>query len=393
MIIIDKPIASEFLIETIKRNNYPIIATVEAREMLSDNSLNWITESEAEDVFANNPETPVYTNSENSISWIEKHFNSSKLPSQIDVFKNKIKFRELIKDSFPNYFYKGVKFEDLRNLNIEELAFPFIVKPAVGFFSIAVHKVDSLSEWEEVLNKIDKEIETFPNLYPKEVINLADFIIEEFVEGEEFAIDCYFDNSGEPVLLNILHHLFSSDKDVSDRVYSTSESIIEKHKNGILNFLKTIGKKVDLKNFPSHVEVRVDKNGEIFPIEVNPLRFGGWCTTGDLSWFAYGFNSYQYFLDGKIPDWEEIFNARKNKRYSIIVLDNNSGINSKDIFSFDYNKLLGDFSKPLDLRKADFSIFPVFGFLFVETTDGNNEELKRILSSNLREFIKLKNGL
>lgn len=60
---------------------------------------------------------------------------------------------------------------------------------------------------------------------------------------------------------------------------------------------------MNLKNFPAHIEIRIDKNGNINPIEVNPLRFGGWCTTGDISWYAYGFNSYEYFLKGKKPDW------------------------------------------------------------------------------------------
>ena len=52
--------------------------------------------------------------------------------------------------------------------------------------------------------------------------------MEEYVEGEEYAIDCYFDEKGEVVILNILHHKFSSGRDTSDRVYSTSKEIILK---------------------------------------------------------------------------------------------------------------------------------------------------------------------
>lgn len=388
MIIIDKPFVSTFLIETIKENNFQIISTTEARDLIPDESLNWITEEAAQSIFEENPDTPIYTNSENSISWIENNFSSSNLPAQIDIFKNKLKFRELLKDTFPNFFFKGVKFEDLRNINIDQLKFPFIVKPSVGFFSIAVYKVDTSIEWGEVLNNIESEIKNVTGMYPEEVIDATDFIIEEFIEGEEYAIDCYFDNEGEPVLLNILHHLFSSDKDVSDRVYSTSEEIIEKHKSKIHNFLKTIGEKVSLKNFPAHVEVRIDGNDEIHAIEVNPLRFGGWCTTGDISWYAFGFNSYEYYLEGNKPKWEEIYKAIKNKKYSIIVLDNNSGIEGKEIDSFDYEKLLNDFTKPLSLRKVDFSKYPLFGFLFVETICGNELELNQILTSDLRKYIK-----
>jgi NADPH-dependent curcumin reductase CurA len=37
--------------------------------------------------------------------------------------------------------------------------------------------------------------------------NTSNFIIEEFIQGEEYAIDYYYDNNGDAVLLNVLHHL------------------------------------------------------------------------------------------------------------------------------------------------------------------------------------------
>lgn len=390
MILIDKPFVSEFLIETIKRNNFPVVSTEVAKELIKDKTINWISENEAKSLFNNNPNTLLYTNSENSISWIDNNLTFTTLPNQIYVFKNKIKFRELLKDSFSKSFFKGVKFKELRTLDIDEIKFPFIIKPAVGFFSLAVHKVDSIIEWNEILDKIENEIDSLNGMYPKEVIDVTDFIIEEYFEGEEYAIDCYFNENGEPVILNILHHVFSSASDVSDRIYSTSKDIIEKNKDGIQKFLKTIGIKTNLINFPAHVEVRIDNEGQIFPIEINPLRFGGWCTTADLSWFAFGFNSYEYFLTQQIPNWRNIFKLKEDKKYSIIVLDNNSGIKGNDIESFDYEMLLSDFQLPLDLRKANFSKFPVFGFLFVETQVGNDSELTNILTSNLRKYIKVK---
>src|SRR5680860_645417 len=390
MILIDKPYVSDFLVKTIKENNLEIVATATARNMIADKTLNWITEEEVKISLKKNPETSIYTNSENTINWIQNNAVSSNLPGQIEVFKNKIKFRELIKDSFPDYFFKGVKFVDLRKLNAEELKFPFIIKPAVGFFSIAVHKVDTPVEWLQVLDKIDAENKTSKDLYPKEVLNVTDFIIEEYIAGAEYAIDCYFDSEGKPVVLNIHHHIFSSDKDVSDRVYSTSKEIIEKYKNQIQDFLEIIGEKAKLKNFPAHVELRIDGNGKINPIEVNPLRFGGFCTTGDLSWYAYGINSYKYFFQSKKPDWEKIFETRKDKRFSIIVLDNNSGFEESEIEFFDYEKLLMDFEKPLDLRKIELNEYSVFGFLFTETKYGNEKELMQILGSDLKKYIRLK---
>ncbi|MCF6169145.1 ATP-grasp domain-containing protein [Lutibacter sp.] len=390
MILIDKPYVSDFLIETIKKNNFKIVATSEAKKMILDKSLNWISEREAITLIKNNPTTPVYSNSENIISWVEQNLEFSKLPTQIQLFKNKITFRELIQDIFPNYFFKGVKFEDLDSVSINNLPFPFIIKPAIGFFSLGVHKVDKPQEWKQVLTEIKQEINQIKGFYPSEVLNTTNFIIEECIEGEEYAVDCYFNKNGAPIVLNILHHIFSSGKDVSDRIYTTSKEIIESNIEGIEKFLQIIGKKASLINFPVHVEVRIDKQGKIIPIEINPLRFGGWCTTGDLSWYAYGINSYEYFIKDKKPNWKEILETRKDKKYSIILLDNSADIDINNIAYFNYEEVLKDFENPLSLRKVDFNEYPIFGILFVETSLGNEQELANILTSKLEKYIVLK---
>ncbi|VAW24278.1 hypothetical protein MNBD_BACTEROID04-1036 [hydrothermal vent metagenome] len=390
MILIDKPYVSDFLIETIKKNNFKIVATSEAKKLILDKSLNWISEREAITLIKNNPSTPVYSNSENIISWVEQNLEFSKLPNQIQLFKNKITFRKLVQDIFPNYFFKGVEFEDLNNISINNLPFPFIIKPAIGFFSLGVHKVDKPQEWNQILTVIKQEINQIKGFYPSEVLNTTNFIIEECIEGEEYAVDCYFNKDGGPIVLNILHHIFSSGKDVSDRIYTTSKEIIENNIEGIEKFLQIIGKKAHLANFPVHVEVRIDKQGKIVPIEINPLRFGGWCTTGDLSWYAYGINSYEYFFKGIKPNWKEILETRKDKKYSIILLDNSAGIDKNNITYFDYEQVLKDFENPLSLRKVDFNEYPIFGILFVETSLGNEQELANILTSKLEKYIVLK---
>jgi hypothetical protein len=391
MILIDQPYISEFLLQTIKENNLKIVSTEVARTMVSDESLNWIPENEAAEFITNNSGYQLYTNSENSISWVEKNLAYTKLPDQIHIFKNKIKFRELLNDTFPNYFFKGIKFEDLTRFSTENIKFPFIIKPAVGFFSLGVHKVDKPSEWPKVLTKITRDINEIKGFYPNEVVDTDYFILEDCIEGEEYAMDCYFNKIGEPVILSILHHRFSTGKDVNDRVYTTSKEIIEKHLPKMQKFLNTLAALTNLKNFPFHVEVRIDKNGTIIPIEVNPMRFGGWCTTADLSYFAFRFNSYLYFLNGTKPNWEELFNASKNKIYSLVLLDNNSGIPENQIASFNYELLLSDFENPMELRKVDFNDYPFFGMVFVETTSGNEKELDQILTSDLRKYIIAKN--
>jgi hypothetical protein len=142
-----------------------------------------------------------------------------------------------------------------------------------------------------------------------------------------------------------------------------------------------------VKNFPVHVEVRLDAAGQMQPIEVNPLRFGGWCTTPDITAYAYDINPYLYFLRGQRPDWSAILADKADKLYSLIVLDNSTGRPGSQIADFDYERLLAQLEKPLILRRIDYRQFPVFGFIFAETRADNFAELDAILKSDLSEFV------
>ncbi|MFD2203210.1 ATP-grasp domain-containing protein [Shivajiella indica] len=390
MILLDYPYTSDFLIETVVRNQFPVVATPEAKEILLGRNAKLISEKEAIAFIKANPLQPVYTNSENSIAWIQQNLKETSLPDKIETFKNKFRFRELIQEFYPDYFFKSASLIELRNLEISHFKFPFIIKPAVGFFSIAVHKVDSPEDWQGIVSKIEVQMEKTRSLYPKEVVSNTDFILEEYISGEEYAFDCYFDQNGNPVILNVLHHVFSSEYDVSDRVYYSSEEVISKLHQPILDFLHQIASKIDLRNFPLHIEIRETEPGKINPIEVNPMRFGGWCTTADLTWFAYGINSYEYFFHSKRPDWEKVFEKRKDKKYSLILLDNQSDVAQEDIAYFDFDAIAKDFEKPLHVRKVNMDKFGVFGFLFTETSKGNEKELDEILHSDLKKYMVLK---
>lgn len=390
MILLDKPFVSDFLLETIRKNNFKVIETEGLNKINPQPKLNTISTDQAIEEVRINPDSLFYTNSENSIEWVEKNLSFNGLPEKIKLFKNKIAFRDLIKEHYPDYYYQGINIEQLDSVDINNIPIPFVIKPAVGFLSLGVHKVDLKEEWDDVRRIIQKEVSEVKELFPTQVLNTNMFIIEECIVGDEFAIDCYFDSTGKPVILNILKHIFGSEKDVSDRVYITSKEIIESYKPKFKAFLNIIGEKAKLKNFPCHVEVRVNEKDQINPIEVNPMRFGGLCTTADLTWHAYGFNSYEYFFNQMKPDWDSIFKLKSDCIFSLVLLDNSTGVDGKEIASFDFDKVLEQFENPLEFRKFDFTEYPLFGYLFCETKKENQQELNSILKSDLKEFITLK---
>lgn len=385
MYLIDEPYISDFLINTIKENHYQIVATKAAKELMTDTSLNWISKEKAIAIIKKNPSERIYSNSENALSWINEHFKESKLSKQINILKDKTKFREQIKTIFPEFKFQKVRLEKIQNITTAELLFPFVIKPSIGFLSIGVFIINNENDWIKAKKEITPN--NLKSIFPKNVLDTSHFIIEDFIQGEEYAIDYYHNDKGEVVILNILHHVFSSGTDTSDRVYSTSKAIINQYKFEFKQFLSQIGEKLNLKNFPAHAEVRVNKNGKIIPIEINPLRFGGWCTTADLSGITLKLNPYKYYFENTCPDWDTIYQGKENKIFSIIVLDNNSGIKPADISKFDYKALANDFENPILIRELDINTYPLFGFVFTETNQKNREELQDILISDLRKYI------
>lgn len=387
MFFVDKPYVSDFFKMTVRDNAIPVVGTDIEKEIDLYSGTKVISEDRAIKMAQELNNLTIYTTSENSIGWISKYLAFSNLPEKIELFKNKLKFRELTKSIFPNFYFKSVRVEDLKKIQFNELPIPFIIKPAVGFMSMGVYKVSNFKEWTNTIDSIITEIDQIKNLYPAEVLDTSSFIIEQCINGDEFAVDAYYNSIGEPVILNILNHTFSSDTDVSDRVYISSKKIIESNLKEFTEFAEKIGNLAGVNNFPVHIELRRDNDGTLLPIEVNPMRFGGWCTTADISYLAYGFNPYLYYYSQKKPNWPEVLKGKEGKLFCIIVLDNSTGIDVDNITSFNYEKLLSKFEKPIELRKIDFQKYPVFGFLFTETREDNFVELKNILDSDLNEFI------
>ena len=385
MILLEAPYVSEFLIDTITRNHYTVIPDDFVLTHYKELTDPLITAADCIHRLLEGSEF-LYTNSENAFAWVSKNLGPTSYPDLIDIFKDKARFRELIAGLYPEVFFKKVSWAELNALDKETFSYPLVLKPTVGFFSLGVNIVKNPSDWDIAISSLKKDITRIKNLYPEQVINVSDFIIESYIEGEEFAFDCYFNKAGEPVVLTVMKHLFSSDSDVGDRLYMTSVDIIVQIKDKVDAFLKQLGNLIPMSNFPLHIEVRLWK-GKLIPIEVNPMRFGGWCTTADVTWYAYGFNSYEYFFNQRQPDWENILKREDRATYSIVILDIPATHRKKTIKGFDYEKLLTRFENPLELRKIDFRQHPVFGFLFLKTSPGNSKELEAILQDDLTDFI------
>ena len=383
MIILDNPYVSPLLEDTVAKKSYPVLSNEMARSLSKFDMMNVLSDEAAVDLLKGEKNPQLYSNSENAINWISTHLNFSELPQKIELFKNKAEFRRLLKEIYPDFYFFESGFDSLSTLDTEKIRFPVVLKPCVGFLSMGVYIIRDAEEWADVIKNLRDDIEKFRGQFPTEVVDASSFIVEELINGEEFAIDAYFDKDGKPVILNIFKHPFSDETDVSDRVYFTSGEIIKSNHDRFESLLSQIGSLAQLRNFPLHMEVRVD--GErVVPIEINPMRFAGWCVT-DLAYFAYGIDVYEYYFEQKTPDWEKILKEKGSEFYYFTIAEVPVSVDKSMIREVDYDGFLKNISHPLEVRKIDYRRHPIFAIVFAKTDDYS--EMPNILKKDMRDFI------
>ncbi len=386
MIILEKPYVSEFLQATVADLQIPVLATVFSKSLKYSQQMNLLEDH----VFFNAlkaVESPLlYSNSENSIDLLNRYCPELEVTRNVNFFKDKSKLREIFSSLNPDVWCLKFTLEELEEVDVSTLQLPFVIKPVRGFASIGIHSVHHPAEWGNVLEAIKKEIREMQNIFPDAVVSLNEFMIERYIEGVEIAIDAYFNAAGEPVVLNILTHLFGSKSDMSDRLYLTSDEIVKKYHDPIVHYLGEIARLRDLRNFPFHLEMRQEPNGKFAPIEINPMRFMGFCVA-DVEHYFYGINPYEHYFHQKKPDWDKILETRGDKLYGMFGIDIPKQLN-KDKIRFDYEKFISHFSKPLFYVKMDYRKLPMAIYLFAEVSKDGFSEFETILHSDLTAFIE-----
>ena len=385
MIILEKPYVSEFLQQTVVRLQIPVLATEFSKSLPYAHAMNLV---ETDAFFAalksgNNP--LLYSNSENSVELLNRYAPELMVTKNVNYFKDKSVLRRLFSKLNPDVWYHTYTLKELEYLDISTLETPFVIKPVRGFASIGIHSVHDASAWKAVLEGIKKEVTQMQHVFPEVVVSLDSFLIERYIEGTEIAIDAYFNAAGEPVILNILIHLFCSKTDMSDRLYLTSGEIIRQYHAPIIHYLEEIGRLCGLRNFPFHFEMRQEQNGAFVPIEINPMRFMGFCVA-DVEYYFYGINPYEYYFLQKRPDWDDILATRGDKLYGMFGIDIPKQLDKSRI-RFDYEKFIARFSKPLFYVKMDYKTLPMAIYLFAEVQKHQFAEFESVLYSDLSEFI------
>ena len=382
MIILEKPYVSTPLVEYLEKNQIPVLHNDMASWLTQQgHKLNLLDDRQFVERYQETGK--LYAVSENALVWLYAQLPESELVKKVKILKDKAAFRRICQQIYPDFYYKEVEMKALRSLNPDKLPLPLVLKPSVGFLSVGVYIVRSKEEWLKALDDIDQNFAKQCAVFPETVVRSENFVLEQFIEGEEYAVDAYYDAEGKPNIINIFHHIFKDETEVSDRLYCMSKQIFEANYPAFNQFCIDLNGVLGLRNFPMHVEFRVDKHtGKAIPIEVNPLRFAGMCLN-DLTRHTCGLLPVKAFFEGTRPDYATMWNGIENDVFSFVVLDKPY----ETAKALDFQAIQKHFHGVLETRDIMNPAMSIWGFLFTKTTPEHKDELKEILFSDLQEFM------
>ena len=382
MIILEKPYVSAPLVAYLEEKQLPVLHN-DMADLLEQQGHRLHLLDDQQFVEQYNQTGKLYAVSENALVWLYAQLPESELVRKVKILKDKAAFRRICQQIYPDFYYKEVEMKALRSLDPDTLPLPLVLKPSVGFLSVGVYIVRSKEEWQAALDDIDQNFAKQCAVFPETVVRSEMFVLEQFIEGEEYAVDAYYDAEGKPHIINIFHHIFKSETDVSDRLYCMSKQIFESNYPAFNQFCIDLNGVLQLKNFPMHVEFRVDKRtGQAIPIEVNPLRFAGMCLN-DLTRHTCGLLPVQAFFEGTHPDYATMWDGIENDMFSFVVLDKPYDTNRK----LDFERIRRHFHGVLETRDIQNPAMSIWGFLFTKTTPEHRDELQEILHTSLEEFM------
>ena len=140
-----------------------------------------------------------------------------------------------------------------------------VLKPIYGTASKSVIKVESFQENKAEVEKLMQDCSD------------QDLIIEEFVDGSEYALEGNLINSELNKIVIFDKPINYKEPYFEESIYIAPTGLPDKTQKEIVNLIGKACKKLGLENGPVHVEFKIH-NKEIFIIEINPRMIGGLCS-------------------------------------------------------------------------------------------------------------------
>lgn len=328
-----------------------------------------------------NTHDKVCITSEASIELVKNRLIDSSKQKAIDTLKDKYRFREVLTSIYPNYQFKSVALDEISKLEVHSNA---ILKPAKGCFGTAVKLLTPETNLQTIVQEIDEELQKNASVLSSEVLSSNQFILEDYIEGEEYAVDMFYDANGKPHIVNVYHHPMPKHEAYLHMIYYSSKAVFERIYDKAMDFFTALNAILQVKNFTMHSEFRYDGQ-RLIPIEINCMRFGG-MGLGNMVYHTMGVNPYQCFNTGSSPNWDQLWNHPEHAQnvYAFFIAYNGTNVDTQKQQP-DIDKLKAQFTQVVQEELFDYQKQLAFGvFSLKETTDS----LQRLLQIDFNNYFK-----
>ena len=187
--------------------------------------------------------------------------NTKSIKTAMNKFESRNIFNSISKIKIQNAIVK--KIEDIEQFINENGT--SVLKPIYGTASKSVIKIHSIKENKTAVEKLMQDCSD------------QDLIIEEFVDGSEYALEGNLINSELNKIVIFDKPINYKEPYFEESLYIAPTEIPDKTQKEIVNLIGKACKKLGLENGPVHVEFKIHNN-EIFIIEINPRMIGGLCS-------------------------------------------------------------------------------------------------------------------
>jgi hypothetical protein len=289
------------------------------------------------------------------------------------TLKDKFAFRELLNSIYPDFYFKQGTLEDLLGERLDDTS-KYVIKPVKGCFGTGVRVIDGSVDRQTLIEEVQAEIARNGSVLSSSVLTPDEFLIESYIEGEEYAVDMFYNSQGEPVITNVYHHPMPENLAYLHMLYYASRETFERVYPLAKDFFRKLNQTLEVTNLPIHAEFRL-QDGQLMPIELNSFRFGG-MGLGNLGYHALGVNSYQHFIEDSEPDWESVWDDKHNI-FGFFIAYNGSNVELASTAP-DWERMRSQFSRVILEVPFDYQKQLAFGILYIEEKPENVPALLRI---------------
>nr|VFK62310.1 MAG: ATP-grasp domain-containing protein [Candidatus Kentron sp. UNK]VFK70409.1 MAG: ATP-grasp domain-containing protein [Candidatus Kentron sp. UNK] len=356
------------------------------QELDGDFPIEILTEQELQESdISFHKEDKLFLPSQSSLDPVMERMDCPERLHAIEQLTDKYRCRSLMRSLFPDFEFRELELSDMR----KEMFSPerkYVIKPSKGFFGIGVRTLEKPGDIHAIKEEIRRDLEVNRGFFSDRIFSGERMIVEQFIEGDEYAIDMFYSEQGKPIIVNLAYHPLPKRREYDHVLYYTNNRIFQEIYQQAESFFTCLNAILGVTSLPIHAEFRLEK-GELVPIELNPFRYGGF-GMADLSYWSFRQCPYLSFFHDDPYDWESLWDEQRRKRHYAWILAykgvgvNVDGIVIKDIYA-KLRRFIGD-SALLHYQGLDYRTNPVFAIAYL--AEEKEHRLWKWLDVEFRDF-------